>query len=73
MAYWIIPTDKHVYELPDLWAGGIEPQFRDRASEVVHLQEENDWLVEFCKPFPSRSKGIAMLNIGGDYDYLLSS
>ena len=23
----------------------------------------NDWLAEFCKPFPKRLKGIAMLNV----------
>ena len=27
------------------------------------LRTYNDWLAEFCKPFPSRLKGIALLNI----------
>ena len=33
----------------------------DLLSEIFRIY--NDWLAEFCKPFPDRLKGVAMINI----------
>ncbi len=44
--YRIISTDSHVYEPPDVWVGRIEPKFKDRAPEVVRLEDMGDWW--FC-------------------------
>ncbi len=44
--YRIISTDSHVYEPPDVWAGRIEPKFKDQAPQVVHLEDMGDWW--FC-------------------------
>ena len=40
-------------------------QFRVPDSDLLTscFRTYNDWLAEFCKPFPKRLKGIAMLNI----------
>ena len=40
-------------------------QFRVPDSDLLTscFRTYNDWLAEFCKPFPQRLKGIAMLNI----------
>ena len=43
--YRVISSDSHVIEPADLWATRIEHKFRDRAPEIVTL-EEGDWW--FC-------------------------
>jgi len=45
-SYRIISADNHVYEPADLWAGRVEPKFRDRAPHVIRLPDEGDWW--FC-------------------------
>ena len=37
-----ISSDSHVFEPGDLWTSRIEPQFRDRAPNIVRL-EDGDW------------------------------
>ena len=148
--YKVISSDNHIFEPPDLWTSRVETKYRDRAPQVVrmddgfdywycdgqkvihmgpatqtgmrfeepeklstqhtfdevrpggYIPEEhvkdmeldgidvsivyptaglllyivpdsdlltvmfrtyNDWIAEFCKPFPKRLKGIAMLNV----------
>ena len=41
------------------------PLFRVPDSEVLSdvFRAYNDWLAEFCEPFPAQLKGIAMLNV----------
>ena len=37
-SYRVISSDNHVFEPADLWTRRIEPQFKDRAPHVVHLE-----------------------------------
>ena len=41
-SYRIISADDHVFEPPDLWTSKIEPNYRDRAPRIIHL-EDGDW------------------------------
>ena len=44
-SYRVVSSDSHVYEPSDLWTSRIDAKFRDRAPQIVHL-EEGDWW--FC-------------------------
>ena len=57
-------------EVDGVYAGVIYPTigllvFSIPESELLTdlMRAYNDWLAEFCKPFPNRLKGIAMLNV----------
>ena len=44
MAYHgIISSDDHVFEPADLWTSRVESRFRDRAPQVIRLQDGSDW------------------------------
>ena len=45
-AYWIISSDDHVFEPPDLWTSSVEPKFRDRAPRIVRMDDGDWWVVD---------------------------
>ncbi len=44
--YRIISSDDHIMEPLDLWINRIEPKYRDRAPQVVRMEDGGDWW--FC-------------------------
>jgi predicted TIM-barrel fold metal-dependent hydrolase len=42
----MLSSDSHVVEPPDLWTDRIEPQFRDRAPQVVSQADGDWWFVD---------------------------
>ncbi len=54
--YRVISSDSHVFEPADLWTARMEPEFRDRAPEIIHREEDgSDWWV--CGDVKSVSGG----------------
>jgi hypothetical protein len=57
-------------EMDGVWGSCLQPSqglfwYRIPDSELLTAicRAYNDWIAEFCKPFPDRLKGIAMLNV----------
>ena len=42
-SYRVVSSDDHVFEPPDLWTDGIEPEFKERAPRVVRQEDGSDW------------------------------
>ena len=53
--YTVISSDDHVMEPEDLWTSRIEPQYRDRAPQVVSLEDGDFW---YCD-------GVRVLGVQG--------
>ena len=45
-SYRVISSDSHIVEPPDLWTTRMEPKFRDRAPDVVKLEDGDWWVCE---------------------------
>ena len=43
--YRVISSDSHIFEPADLWSSRAEPKFRDRAPQVVRMDDGSDWWV----------------------------
>src|SRR5213075_1136963 len=57
-------------EMDGVWGACLQPSqglfwYRIPDSPLLSAicRVYNDWIAEFCKPFPDRLKGIAMLNV----------
>ncbi|PYO24424.1 MAG: hypothetical protein DMD85_07045 [Candidatus Rokuibacteriota bacterium] len=57
-------------EMDGVWGSCLQPsqglfwyRIPDSAMLTAICRVYNDWIAEFCKPFPDRLKGIAMLNV----------
>ena len=57
-------------EMDGVWGACLQPSqglfwYRIPDSELLSAicRVYNDWIADFCKPFPDRLKGIAMLNV----------
>ena len=42
----IISADDHVFEPPDLWTSRVEPKFRDRAPQIIRMDDDDWWVVQ---------------------------
>ncbi|MCI0435784.1 MAG: hypothetical protein L0271_19400, partial [Gemmatimonadetes bacterium] len=57
-------------EMDGVWGACLQPsqglfwyRIPDSALLSAICRVYNDWIADFCKPYPDRLKGIAMLNV----------
>ena len=48
-SYRVISSDSHVLEPPELWTSRIDPKYRDRAPQLVRLEDGDWWMCEGAK------------------------
>jgi predicted TIM-barrel fold metal-dependent hydrolase len=46
VSFPIYSADSHIIEPPDLWTERIDSEFRDRAPQVVHLDDTDLWVLD---------------------------
>ena len=55
--YRIISSDDHVFEPPDLWTSRIESRYRDRAPQLVRMEDGDWWVCDGIKGSGSGGSG----------------